>query len=50
MADHISKSDNGFQMCADNFVTYASDHLIDLGIELSYMTPISSAHTDFDAK
>jgi len=50
MADYIPRSDTEFQAWVDNFVTYASAHLVDLGIVPPDMIPISTARTDFDAK
>lgn len=50
MADYIPRSDTEFQAWVDNFVTYASAHLVDLGIGPPDMIPILTAQTDFDAK
>jgi len=50
MADYIPGSDNDFQAWVANFVTYASAHLIDLGIAPGDIIPISTAQTDFDTK
>lgn len=50
MPDYIPGSDTGFQAWADNFVTYASAHLVDLGIGPPDMIPIATGRADFDTK
>ena len=50
MPDYIPGSDTGLQAWVDNFVSYANTHLVELGIGIPDMIPISTARTDFDAK
>jgi hypothetical protein len=50
MADYIPGSDTGFQAWVENFVTYASAHLVELGIVPPDMIPIATGRADFDAK
>ena len=50
MADYIPGSDTGLQAWADNFVTYAFAHLIELGIAPPDIIPITDGRTDFDTK
>jgi len=49
-SDYIPRSDTGLQLWAENFITYANDHLLDIGIDPSDMLPIVNAKTDFDTK
>jgi len=48
--DYIPGSDTGFQAWADNFVTYASAHLVELGIAPPDIVPILAGKADFDTK
>ncbi|MBA7478037.1 hypothetical protein ES707_13452 [subsurface metagenome] len=48
--DYIPGSDTGFQAWADNFVTYASAHLVELGIAPPDIVPILAGKADFAAK
>ena len=48
--DYIPGSDTGFQAWVDNFATYASAHLAELGIALPDIIPITVGRTDFDTK
>jgi len=50
MPDYLPGSDTGFQTWAHNFVIYASAHLVELGIEPSDISPVSSGIVDFDDK
>lgn len=50
MADYIPGSDTGFQAWVDNFATYASAHLVELGIALPDIMPILAGRADFDTK
>jgi len=49
MADYIPRSDTEFQAWIDNFVTYASAHIAELGIGPPDMIPIATGRADFDA-
>ena len=48
--DYIPGSDTGFQAWVDNFVTYASAHLVQLGIAPPDIVPILAGKADFDTK
>jgi len=48
--DYIPGSDTGFQAWVDNFVTYASAHLAQLGIVPPDIVPILAGKADFDTK
>lgn len=50
MPDYIPGSDTGFQAWVDNFVSYASAHLVELGIGPPDMIPIATGRADFDTK
>jgi hypothetical protein len=48
--DYIPGSDTEFQAWANNFITYASAHAAELGIDPLAMVPILADFTDFAAK
>jgi len=48
MADYIPRSDTGFQAWADNFISYANAHLVELGITAGDMMPVVAGQGDFD--
>ena len=48
--DYIPGSDTGFQAWVENFVTYASAHLVELGIAPPDIIPISAGKADFNTK
>lgn len=50
MPDYIPGSDTEFQAWVANFVTYASVHLADLGLDITDMLSITAGKTDFDTK
>ena len=50
MADYIPGSDTEFQAWASNFITYASVHAVELGIDPAVMVPIVADFTDFATK
>lgn len=50
MADYIPGSDTAFQAWVENFVTYATAHIVDLGIGPPDLIPIAGGKTDFDTK
>ena len=50
MADYIPGSDTGLQAWVANFVTYASAHLVELGVTPPDIIPISGGKADFDTK
>jgi len=48
--DYIPSSDTGLQAWVDNFITYANDHLVELGISPTDMILISDGRVDFGMK
>ena len=50
MADYLPGSDTGLQAWAENFVTYAGAHLVELGIAPPDIIPIAAGRADFDTK
>ena len=50
MADYIPGSDTEFLAWATNFVTYATAHVVDLGITPADIAPIATGQTGFDTK
>lgn len=50
MADYLPASDNDFLAWAANFATYASAHLVELGIGPPHIIPITAGQTDFETK
>lgn len=50
MPDYIPGSDTEFQAWIDNFVSYATANLADLGLAPPDMIPISAAQSDFSTK
>ena len=50
MADYIPRSDNEFLAWVANFATYATAHLVDLGLAPLDIIPITAGRTDFDTK
>ena len=50
MADYIPRSDTEFQAWATNFISYASVHAVELGIDPAVMVTIGADYTDFVTK
>jgi len=48
--DYIPSPDGDFHIWQNNFVTYASTHLVDLGLVAGDLTPVTTAQTTWNTK